>query len=239
MLVHTPAIVISTLRYGDSHLIVKTYTLSSGIKTYLLKGILKSRKGKFKTSLFQPLTQLEIVANHRNKGSMEYLKEAKILNTYQNLHTDVVKSGIVFFLAEMLKNSIKEEEKNESLYHYLENTFEWLDHHDSVSNFHLLFLIKLSRYLGFYPDISQIEKPFFNLLEGTFETISINNYCIAGKNLNILKQLLGINFEELPNIKLNQIYRSQFLDMLLLYYTLHIEGFHKPKSLSVLNEIFS
>jgi len=239
MLVTTPAIVISALKYGEADLIVKAYTYSDGLKTYMLKGVLKSKKGKFKASQFQLLTQLEIVANHRNQGKMEYLKDAKVLHTYTSLHTNMVKGAMLMFLAEMLKNAIREEEKNPQLFNYLEHSLMWLDLHDKIANFHLLFLLNLTRYLGFYPDTGTKDLPYFNLLDGVFEVNDLNNYCIEGKNVEILKQLLGINFDALNELKMNQQSRSNFLNMLLLYYELHIDGFKKPKSLAVLNEIFS
>jgi len=239
MVVHTNAIVISALKYAEADLIVKCYTQKSGLKTYMLRGVLKSRKGKFKTSLFQPLTQLELVAKHKDKGSLEYLQDAKILTHYQSLHTEVVKSSMVLFLSEMLKNTIQEEEENEELYHYLENTFNWLDSHSEIANFHLLFLLKLSRYLGFYPEDSEKDLPYFNLLDGVFQYKKTNSYCIDGNVLNNLKVLLGTNFETLNQIKLTKTNRSELLELLLNYYQLHIESFKKPKSLTVLHEIFN
>ncbi|CAM4077407.1 DNA repair protein RecO [Gillisia limnaea] len=239
MLVNTNAIVISALKYGEADLIVKCFTQKSGLKSYLLRGILKSKKGKFKTSMFQPLSQLELVAKHKDKGTLEYLQEAKMLSTYRTLHTDVVKSAMVLFISEILRNSIQEEEENEALYHYLETTLNWLDHHEKFANFHLLFMLKLTRYLGFYPDDSNTDPDYFNMLDGVFQDVETNNYCIEGQNSLVLKQLLGINFDELELLKLTKTNRTHFLEMLLLYYQLHIDAFKKPKSLAVLHEIFN
>jgi DNA repair protein RecO (recombination protein O) len=239
MVVHTDAIVISALKYGEADLIVKCYTQKCGLKSYMLRGVLKSRKGKFKTSLFQPLTQLELVAKHKDKGSLEYLQDAKVLTPYQSLHTNVVKSAMVMFLSEMLKNTIQEEEQNENLYEYLLNTFNWLDSNDQIANFHLLFLLNLTRYLGFYPDDSDTDHLYFNMLDGVFEDTKANNYCVEGQDVELLKQLLGINFDDLESVKLSKNHRSGFLGFLLNYFQIHIENFKKPKSLSVLNEIFN
>ncbi|TVZ26203.1 DNA replication and repair protein RecO [Gillisia sp. Hel_I_86] len=239
MVVHTNAIVISALKYAEADLIVKCYTQKSGLKTYMLRGILKSRKGKFKASLFQPLTQLELVAKHKDKGSLEYLQDAKILVHYQTLHTEVVKSTMVMFISEMLKNTIHEEEKNEELYDYLENTFNWLDSHSDIANFHLLFLLKLTRHLGFYPEDSEKNLMYFNLLDGVFQHSKTNVYCIGGGLLNNLKLLLGTKFEALGQVKLSKPNRAELLELLLNYYQLHIESFKKPKSLTVLHEIFN
>ncbi|MCX2836911.1 DNA repair protein RecO [Salinimicrobium sp. MT39] len=239
MLITTKGIVFSALKYGEADLIVKCFTLQSGLKTYLLRGVLKSKKGKFKASLFQPLTQLEIVANHKDKGTMEYMKEAKLGKVYQSLHTNVVKASVVMFLSEVLKNAIKEEEANPALYNFLETSLEWFDTHSSTVNFHLLFLLKLSRYLGFYPDDYQQDAPVFNLVDGTFQDVETNPDCINDENVVLLQRLLGTDFDALSAIKLNQTTRSGFLLMLLKYYEIHLQGFHKPKSLAVMNEIYN
>lgn len=239
MLITTRAIVFGSIKYREADLIVSCFTEKSGLKSYLLRGILKSRKGKLKVSLFQPLTQLELVANHKDKGSLESMKEAKLLFPYQSLHTNVVKSSVVFFLAEALRNAVKEEEANEALYEFLQNSLIWFDQSEEMANFHLLFLLKLSKYLGFYPDDNQLDKPVFNLLDGTFQFQITNDYCQKAEELEILKQLMGINFDGLSAIKLNQSSRSRFLLMLLTYYELHLQGFRKPKSLQVLNELFN
>ncbi len=238
MLVNTEAIVISSLKYSEADLIVKCYTRKSGLRTYILRGILKSRKGKFKVSMFQPLTQLELVANHKDKGTMEYLQEARILHHYSSLHTNVIKSTLVLFLSEVLKGAIQEEEQNEQLYHYLENTFKWLDIHDNIANFHLLFMLNLTRYLGFFPDEVQGNRSYFNMLDGVFQDINTSPYCIDGPNMQLLKRLIGMKFDELEEIHLTKVGRSNFLNMMLSYYQLHIDSFKKPKSLGVLNEIF-
>lgn len=238
MLVRTQAIVISALKYGEADLIVKAYTLSDGLKTYMLKGVLKSKKGKFKASMFQSLTRLEIIANHRGADRMEYLKDAKVVNSYQSIYTHPVKMTMAIFLAEMLKNTIKEEEGNPQLFNYLEYSFEFLDGADKIASFHLLFLLNLTRYLGFRPEMQNQDLPVFNLLDGIFQDIPTNDYCMEGRNVDLLKSLLGTDFDALQHIKMNQTFRNEFLNMLLLYYELHIEGFHKPKSLKVLKEIF-
>ena len=239
MLITTQAIVISAIKYSEADLIVKCFTKSSGLKSYLLRNILKSKKGKLRTAMFQPLMQLEIEANHKDKGTLETIREAKVAYQYRNLHTDITKTALVFFVADMLRSTIIEEEENSFLFDYLTTAIIWLDTHDTIANFHLFFLLKLTQYLGFYPDETHIEFEYFNLIEGTFEPSEINIYCQNGKQIKILKELLGIKFDTLPEIKLNQKQRSDFLTMLLQYYELHLHGFKKPRSLAVLNSIFT
>lgn len=238
MEITTPAIVFSSVKFGETDLIVSCFTRSDGIKSYILKGILKSRKGKLKTSYFQPLTQLEIVAFHKYKGTLERIKEAKVMRNYQSLHSNIVKSGMVMFLAEVLKNSIKEEEPNNALYEFLVRSLDWLDRNDAIGNFHIYFLIRLSAYLGFYPDTSNMEGQYFNLSEGNFLETPIGTYCEKGESVNSIKGFFGIDFDEIRRLKHSKKSRIEMLNLVLLYYQFHLQGFKKPKSIGVLNQLF-
>lgn len=239
MLITTKAIVFSALKYAEADLIVKCFTEKEGLKSYLLRGVLKSKKGKLKASFFQPLTQLEIVAAHKEKGTLEYIREARLGMPYNSLHTNIFKSTVVIFLSEVLRNAVKEEERNLPLYKFLEESLLMFDSSEKTTNFHLWFLLELTKYLGFYPDDSQLDGEVFNLLDGNFQSRKTNDSCISDETVIVLKQLLGTNFDGLSRIKMNQITRSRFLLMLLNYYEIHLQGFHKPKSLGVLNEIYS
>ncbi|SHG53885.1 DNA repair protein RecO [Flagellimonas flava] len=238
MQVTTKAIVLSSLKYGDTSLIVKAFTESDGIKSYLLKGVLSSKKGKLKAAYFLPLMQLEIVATHKNKGTLEGIREAKVAVPYKSLHTDIVKNSIVLFLAEMLGNSIQEQEQDQGLFNYLEYALHWLDEHAPPPNFHLLFLLNLSKYLGFYPDTSFSHAPYFDLLEGSFNQNPSLNPLIQGKEIVQFRKLLGINFDALQTIQMSKLLRQELLKKVILYFELHLHGFRKPRSLAVLNAVF-
>ncbi|MEZ4855210.1 MAG: DNA repair protein RecO [Gelidibacter sp.] len=239
MLLKTDAIVLSKIKYRDHDLIVKCYTKNRGVVSYLLKGVLKSTKNTSKVAYYQPLSQLQIEETYNANQSLQYIKEVKLNVTYQSLHTNVLKSAIVMFLSEVLSSVLKEEEANPLLYDYLETTLQWLDHETEFSNFHLLFLLELTKHLGFYPETSQIDFPYFNLSSGLFCLKPQNHYTISNQNLNVLKQLLGIKFDTLYTLKLNSNQRQSFLAMLLLYFELHLGDFRKPKSLQILNQVFN
>jgi len=179
------------------------------------------------------------VITYQNYRALQYVKDVKPHVIYSSIHTNIFKSAIAIFLGEVLSISLQEEEKNELLYTYLETTFQWLDNQNEYSNFHLLFLLKLSRHLGFYPETNGLNMPFFNLKSGSFENQRTNVYSIADENLKLLKQLLGITFDALPSIKINSKQRQSFLSILLLYFELHLGSFKKPKSLEVFNQVFN
>ncbi|WP_452232741.1 DNA repair protein RecO [Lacinutrix sp. MEBiC02595] len=239
MIAKTNAIVLSKIKYGENDLIIKCYTEEFGVVSFLQKGILKAKKGKVKKAYFQLLTLLQLEITYQDNRSLQYIKEVKPHVIYTTLHNDILKSTIVMFLAEVLSTSLQEEEENKSLYTYLETTLQWLDMQDSCPNFHLLFLLKLTKHLGFYPEQNIHNSPFFNLKDGRFQDKPTDFYSISGENLTLLKQLLGTIFDDLSEIKINAKQRQAFLAMLLLYFDLHLGSFKKPKSLEIFNQLFS
>lgn len=239
MLVSTNAIVISKLKYAESDLIVKCYTQHYGMLSFLLRGVLKSKKGIVQTAYFQLLSQLTLVIDYKVNRSLQTIKEVKLNHLYSSLHSNVVKSAVVMFLSEILSSTLKEEEANETLFSYLENTLLWFDSHDEYANFHLLFSLKLTKYLGFYPEFDNLEYDYFNLQDGKFELKPSNKYTVSGENLGLLKTLLHTGFDALSELKITSKQRQSFLKMLLLYFELHLGSFKTPKSLQVFNQVFS
>lgn len=238
MQVKTKAIVLSSLKYGDTSLIVRAYTYTDGLKSYLLKGVLSARKGKLRAAYFQPLTQLELVANHKNKGTLENIRDLQLTYTYKSLYSDIAKNAMAIFLAEVLVNCLKEEEGNPALFQFLETTLQWLDTHDQIANFHISFLLELTKYLGFYPDISHSSAAYFDLEEGEFVNHRPLGPSIEGRTRDNFVSFLGINFDASQSVKLGKDSRQDLLQALVLYFEVHLQGFKKPKSLAVLNEVF-
>ncbi len=238
-IVNTKAIVLSSLKFGDTSLIVKCYTEEEGVKSYLLRGVLKPKKTGIKAAYFQPLTQLKIIAKHNTKGTLNSIKEVQVVNPYKTIHTDIIKQSVVFFLSEILASSIQEEEQNKTLYSYLETAFIWFDVHDKIANFHLLFLLNLTGFLGFYPDTSKKDKIGFNLLEGNFSDNTTDKNVLFKNDFHQFKKLLGINFDSIENVSYSKNERQLVLQMIIEYFKLHLDSFRKPKSLQVLETIFS
>lgn len=239
MLITTNAIVLSKIKYRETDLIIKCYTQQYGVVSFLLRRILKSKKGNAKTAYFQLLSQLKMEIVYKNNRSLQTINETKLNHIYTSLHSNVLKSSIVMFLAEVLSSTLKEEEQNETLFSYIETTLLWLDTHSEYSNFHLLFLVNLTKYLGFYPDTTNLDYAFFNLNDGEFEEKRKNQYSITGENIMLLKQLLGTTFDALSNVKINNKQRQSFLSMILLYFELHLGSFKTPKSLQIFNQVFN
>ena len=160
------------------------------------------------------------------------------MQPYQSIYTSIEKNTIALFLSEVLYKSLREEEANPLLFEYLENAFLWLDSHDNIANFHLLFLLKLTQFLGFYPNTQEEQGNYFNLEDGCFSLHKPLEHHLEGSTAMLLKQLLGMNFAADNMPKLNQTLRRELLEALVQYFELHLHGFSKPKSLEILHQIF-
>ena len=237
MQVKTRAIVLSSLKFQEKSLIVKCFTQSHGLKSYFVRDAFSYRKSNQKIAYFQPMTVLDIEAVHKNKGTLESFKEIKIASPFHSIHSDIYKSTIVMFISEILHHSIHEEEKNEHLFTFLETALEWLDNHDEVANFHLILMLEATKYLGFYPDISDMDMPFFEMTEGVFTPFHAIS-SLTEHETNLFKKLVDLKFDNDQKV-FHVLERQIILKILIDYYSFHLDGFKKPKSLDVLKEVFS
>tara|TARA_X000001036_G_scaffold125533_1_gene118936 strand:- start:2754 stop:3473 length:720 start_codon:yes stop_codon:yes gene_type:complete len=238
-LIKTSAIVIWVLKYGDSSLIVNCYTKSDGLKSYFLNGILKAKKSNSSKGLFQTFNLINIVSNHRKKEGLNYIKEANVYAPINSIHTSIVKTSVILFLSEVLKSVLKEEGgENENLFSFLETTILWLENNDPTPNFHIKFLIELTKYIGFYPNKSNINYIYFDLTSGCFTRQNKSKHILSIENTKSFKDILGMTFDQIYMLKWNTNTRNSLLDGIICYYRLHLQSFKTPKSLSVLHEVF-
>lgn len=237
MYLKTKALVLNTLKYQDKSLIVRCYTQEKGILSFFVRNAFSKSKAGINIAYFQPLTLLEITMDFKDKQGLEYFKEVRLSQPYSSISHDFSKSTIVIFLSEILSNSLKEGQVEESLYTFLETALLWLDTQENIANFHLLFLMELTKYLGFYPDLTALDKTFFNSIEGRFS----NSYDVGAFEENetrLFKKLLGHSFVADQRI-FNSKERHVLLGLLMQYYQQHLHDFKKPKSFDVLKEVFA
>lgn len=239
MIASTKAIVLSSLKYSDSSLIVKCITREYGAKSYLLQGILSNKKGNVKPAYFLPFTQLEIVANHKNQGTLERIKEVRIAYPYQSVHTDIYKSSVIMFLSEICNHACNHEYSDIPLFDFIEKTLQNFDRSDFNANFHLKFLVELTRYLGIYPYITDDGTSLFDIEEGKMLRVDYSEQHIDGKILDFFKELLTTDFQDLPQLKISREHRRFLLSKILNYYEWHSPGFRKSRSLEVLHSLFT
>ena len=235
----TSAIVLSKIRYKDNDIIVKLYTKEYGAISFIVKGQQNSKKNKIKFVYFQELTILEIQFNYNSKRDLQYIKDIEIKHNYMSSHSDLVKASVIIFLSEVLSNIIIYQKRETQLYNYIEQSLIWYDTNKFNPYFHMIFLLELTRYLGFYPDTLNNNFKYFNLEEGAYEKSKTSKYSITGDSLNLLNQILGIKFDSNPLPTLNSNDKMEVLNIILVYYKLHNNNFKSIKSLEIIKNIFS
>ena len=233
------AFVIRSIKNGETSLIVSCYLEDIGYKTFIVKGVYGSKKSKFSKAHFFPLNIINLNYSYTEGKNLGFIKEVKTEKLYKSLHLDIQKSSVIIFLSEILNSIFKEETLvNNDLFNFLLNTLSWYDQVKSCNNFHLKFLIELSRFIGFYPNINNENDSFFNLESGSTSATQSIGTNIRGNDLTLFKEFLGTEFEDLNSMNTKNESRTRILNYIIDYYSLHLQMFKTPKSINVFAEIF-
>lgn len=241
----TKGIVLRTVKYGETSIIVTIFTELFGVQSYLVNGVrTSSKKGTGKANLFQPSVMLDLVVYHNELKHLNRIKEFKWGNLYQHILSDVRKNAVALFMVELLTKCLKQPESNPELFHFTEDVFMKLDESSGtiMANLPLFFALHLPFHFGFRitDDFSE-KNTFLDLQEGNFvvEQPHHPNF-LEEKQAAVTSQLLKVmQPDELGDIKLNHDFRRSLLYVYETYYALHIPDFGTMKSLPVLREILS
>ena len=234
MVVSTSAIVISKLKYKDNDLILKLLTRELGVCNFLVRNPAGKKRNKI-INYFQPLTILNIEFENRNKSKLNYLKDVEIEYVFKSIHFDIKKSVVVLFISEILNRILNFQEKDELLFDFISDSFILFDKNKS-QNFHLFFLIRLTKYFGIFPQTDNNKGLYFDLEQGVFSVEKPPKHYITGVNLDVFKKLLGIKFDRMNDINITNNMRRDLIDNIITYYKYHFESFGNLKSIDVIRK---
>lgn len=240
MLHKTRGIVLNHIKYSETSIIVTIYTEMFGRQAYIINGV-RGKKSKIKANLFQPLFLLDMEVYHKPKRDLQRAKEIQNASIFSTIPYDLKKSTIAIFIAEILYKTIQEHEPNADLFNYLFNSIQLLDFKEKgIANFHIYFLLHLTKYLGFFPDNNYSEKySYFDLKAGNFVQIKPMHFSFLDKEPSaFLNQMLTFSDNQHENLHIHYKERIQILEKVLEYYALHNEGLSSVKSLEILKEVF-
>ncbi|MBE0640696.1 MAG: DNA repair protein RecO [Bacteroidales bacterium] len=236
-LIHTRGLVLHRLRYSENSLIVRIYTEKLGLRSYMVRNA-RSKKGGHTAALFSALAMLELVVYEREGRDLQHLREVRLEKPYLSIHFNEARHAILLFINEILYRCIREEEANPLLFSFIHEQLDQLDRPEvPVSNFHLAFLIELSRFLGFGPvNDYDTAHPYFNMREGRFAYGPSGAEGLLEPVLSQWMARLMAQGADLPNP--GRGIRSALLCKLLDYYRYHLEGMGEVRSLQVLEQVF-
>ncbi len=238
MLVATKGIVFNSLKYSENSLICRIYTEQLGIKSYLINTP-KGRKKRM--ALYQPLTMLDLVVYNKENKNLNRIKEMHCEEPLLTVPHNVFKSTAALFVAEILYKAVKEEEPNAALYSFIRHFVKLLDVAErNYADYHLVFLIHLTQFLGFYPKSAALENVrYFDMVEGRFCSVKpLHSACIEQPLSTSFYKLLHSDYHNTNKLMLNGSLRQQLLQKILLYYKIHLEGMGSVKSAEVLKSVF-
>ncbi len=240
MLTKTQAIVLHSLKYGESRLIVDMFTRTFGRQSFIVS-IPKTSKGKIKKQFFQPLTLLEIETDIRPKLQLQKLNDVRLLTPFASIPFEPDKLAISLFVAEFLYYALRSEQRNELLYDYLEYSIMWLDGQQAnFVNFHIVFLLRLTRFLGFYPNLDDYEDgDYFDLRESEFmRNPPVHRDFLHPEEAQKVQLMMRMDFPTMHLFRMSHNDRNRLLEISIKYYRLHLPDFPEMKSIEVLQALY-
>lgn len=234
-------IVLQSIRYGDTSLIVKVFSRNLGLKSYMVKGAL-NHGAKNRAALFQALTPIQYVESGKpSKSTLGYMKDVQLGIIYHSIPVVMNKSAILMYISELLSKVITNEECNERLYDFIIRSLQWLDlTEQSYANFPLYFTLELTRHLGFYPKANHKEGFCFDMMEGVFaRDYPLHPYYLDAESAALLAQMLDTKIDEACRLALRVSQRRNLLDGLIVFVRLHapvMNDFHSHEVLKTVLE---
>lgn len=241
MITATRAIVLKHFKYAENSIICKIYTEEFGVKSYIISN-LRSKKAQNKIGWYQPLTLLDLIVYNKENKQLHHIKETNCSEPLMTIHNHVYKSSMALFVAEMLLKSIKEEEANAVQFAFVRHFIKNLDATPTnFTDYHLIFLLHLTQYLGFYPKVESFtEKSFFDMIEGKFvQRQPLHSTYIDQEMAGYFHMLLNADYDNTDHIKINGKIRQQLLEKIIMFYKTHLEGIGNIYSAEVLKMVFS
>lgn len=241
MLMKTRAIVLRTLKYGERQLIADLLTEQAG-RISCIVNMPKTARGRNRKQLYQPMMLLDIEFDLRPTAQLQRIRDVRIDTPYSSIPFDPYKLSITLFLSEFLLHATRGEQQNAALYQYVAASMQWLDMTTRpAANFHLVFIMRLAQFIGFTPNLDDYhEGDFFDLRSATFTSSApLHNDFLRGVEAMQLRQLMRMRYETMHLFRLSREQRNRILELLLVYYSLHLPAFPELHSLGVVQELFT
>lgn len=219
---------LSYIKYGENDAVLHCFTEEDGFQTYFLKGIY-SKKNKKKAFLL-PLNKLNFSVSAGKGSGIQTVSRFEIVEI-NDVYTDIKANTVIFFIADFLNQILRNENKNQIIFHTIDEFILELSRQNYRS--HLILLIKILKIQGVAPLLG--EGNYLDPETGTFSDVGTHHF-FDSENSLLWKLILSA--EDPYEIKIPQVLRKKFLDSLLIYYHYHITDFKTPNSLEIIQQIF-
>lgn len=229
---------LNAVKYGEGSAIVNILTQDYGRIAYMVK--VSGQHRRVTLPLMQPLTIVELEAYNNHKVTVQKIKEVHVAVPLMRLPFDPIKRSIGMFITELISKSLRNEIVDGHLYEFIRNSILALDEGmEGIYNFHLYFMFKLTRLLGFEPDMTyQGAGAIFDMVDGIFtQRMPLHNHILSGAEVELWQKVANMDIDRLNETALSRIDRQNLINMMEQYYMLHIPGFQGLNSAGILAEL--
>jgi len=240
VLYKTKGLVLNTINYNDKYILAQVFTESFGRITYMVSKT-KGKSTKVPRSLFSPLVVLDMDVEHQTSRDIQRIREARLDVYLYGIAGDLGKTSMAFFLSEFLTRVLRDTNDSKLLFDFLDQSVQILEMTDkSIANFHLVFMLKLSHFMGFYPNLEEYaENDLFDMINGEFVRYQpLHRHFLGRSESKALSLLARISYENMHHFVFSRQDRITIINRIIEYYSLHLYDFPALKSLDVLHELF-
>jgi DNA repair protein RecO (recombination protein O) len=244
MLHHTPAVVLNTIKYGETSLILHLYTELFGYQTYMLKGVRKTNKsGGSASHMLLPGTFLDTVVQHQEQKNFQVIKDFHLRYIYKEAYQQMAKNSLIIYVIELLSKCAQEPEPHPEIFYLTEAILQLIDQ-TSLQDILLTpqwYSLQLLNHLGFgIEDSYSFKQPYLNLIEGRFtNTFSDDQNSCNMQISELIGQILSLDITAINQIKSTASLRKDTLTKILQYAKLHIPTIPALKSLAVVQSVMA
>lgn len=223
MVEHTPAIALQYVRYGETSVIARFFTLQFGLQSYLVPGVRKARS-RIPMACFSPLHLCEITQTHKPGRDLQRIREIRSFPVLTSLPFSPVKSAMAMVAAEILSRVLADNQPGQGLYRLTSDWILELDASPGPGTYSLLkwlwqilepIGIQPSDWQGLMPNGLQHEIDNPARLTAFFEALTDNQ----------------------PPPPLSGPARQWLFDMLIQYLRSHMDGMGSLRTLPVLRQV--
>ncbi len=236
MLKSTEGIIVRTVKYGESSIILDLLTPEEGIRSFIMSGVGKSKNQNL-ASKIRVLNLVTVQAYIKNNDRLSRIKEVSYSYIYKSIPFHVAKSSIAMFLIEVCRKAVKISSDSQALYQYVVKGLIHLDNLASgIAHFHIGFLVGLGRHLGFEINNNYDEsRQYFNLEEGSF-TSKRGSHPLSLDSESSFHLSQYLSNQQYTNS--SRLQRKDLILSLIEFYKYHLDGFGELRSLDVLMAIY-
>ncbi|MEM1128384.1 MAG: DNA repair protein RecO [Bacteroidota bacterium] len=154
MIVRTEAVVLRSMRYRETSLIVTLFTHEQGRVSVLAKGARLTRS-RFGATL-QPMAHIEVLYAHKSTRTLHTLRESAHLTLHPHLRQDLGRTALGYRMIELVAALMPQEAPNAPVFELLKGSLTVLDQAEGVVTALLpYFQLRLATLLGFGPAIER------------------------------------------------------------------------------------